>query len=340
MPENGNGGLLLDVLSADQFTPSHIENLTRRADQFQRKKEVRDAHTQLEEQFRKFGVLTAYFWFDERSTRTSGSFNTARDLLGLTFQGQLNAAETSSTGKGESFEDTMSAINAQLSFYGGGVVIMRTAEEGQPEKAAAILDLPVINAGDGQNQHPTQALLDIYTIKRRLGRLDNLHVVMGGDPRYSRTIHSLAQVLTLEDGIKIDFVGDKELWVDDKTKALLESRGIEYNETTDMNALTKADVIYWTRFQKERLKLSKWRINKIAHRYAKEFSITEDIVREMQEHAIIMHPLPRGPELPESIDNDPRAVYKKEQMENGVAIRAALIEMILRHLYVKRSNEG
>ncbi len=354
----------MDVLRADQFTSTHIDMISFRADQFNayrnwefarakeatEKRETIDTMLLLEEyvpaevlqeNFRKLGRLAMYFWFDEPSLRTVGSFDAARALLGLEKLGHTNARESSSMAKGETFEDSMRTINEHLKFFGGGVVVMRTKHEGDAEKAADILDLPVMNAGDGQNEHPTQALQDIYTIKRALGTVENLKVVMGGDPRYSRTVHSLAQLLALYKGTEITFVGDRELWLDPKTKAVLKAKGVKYRHTADMNALTKADVVYWTRFQRERLgdTHEETEIDEIALRYARDFTISEEIAHSMQDHARIMHPLPRGAEIPVSVDKNVRATYW-DQVGNAIPVRTALVEMVLRNLSVIRVNEG
>jgi aspartate carbamoyltransferase catalytic subunit len=373
MPDNGNG-LLLDVLSADQFTKPHIDLITNRADQFSRLSEKATARAELRKralvvdlmkilpeelttilsseivemtadklldaEYRRLGSVASYLWFDEPSTRTLGSFEVASATLGMALLGHRNAAQSSSMTKGETFKDTMRTVDAHLKNLGGGVVIMRTSTEGQPAIAADILDFPVINAGDGQNEHPTQALLDIYTIKKRLGRLDNLNVVMGGDPRYSRTVHSLTQLLSLNENVSIKYVGDKELWLDAQTKRVLRDKGIEFHHTTDMNSLTKADVVYWTRFQKERLAdREQSEVDEIAERYKTRFSITDELVHSMQDHAILMHPLPRGPEIPESVDSDHRAAYW-DQVEYSVPVRTALLEFVLRNYYIKRVVEG
>ncbi len=357
-------GLLLDILRADQFTRPHIDLISNRADQFRRYKNWEFARAkqalgqgvpidqatlveqylpadQLEENFRKLGRLAMYFWFDEPSTRTLGSFDAARALLGLEKLGHTNAAESSSMAKDESFEDSMRTVNEHLKFFGGGAVVMRTKREGDAEKAAKILDLPVINAGDGQNEHPTQALQDVYTIRRALGNPERLKIVFGGDPRYSRTIHSLAQLLPVAiKEVDMTFVGDKELWLDTKTKAVLKSKAIKYRHTTDMNALTKADIVYWTRFQKERLgdTYQESEIDEIAQRYTRDFCITEEIAQSMQDHARLMHPLPRGPEIPEVLDANIHAAYW-EQVGNAIPVRTALVEFILRNYHVKRINE-
>lgn len=366
------GGLLLDVLSADQFNANHIDVISNAADRFFKPFEVADSKAELrrksvmvelegllpaeianvitdevlaltadkllEHNYMRLGRLAAYFWFEENSTRTVGSFNAARSLLGMARLGHTSITDTSLAGKGESFEDTMRVANEHLELFGGAVAIIRTVEVGRARLAADILSVPVINAGDGQNEHPTQALLDIYTIKKRLRRLDNLNVVMGGDPQYSRTIHSLAILLSLYPGNKITFVGSNSDWLEDSdTKSLLDSKGVEYQTTTELDPLSQADVVYWTRLQTERMNIGQDKKD-ILEEYGKKYAITDEILKTIPSSAIIMHPLPRGPEIPESIDQDERVAYW-DQVENGVPVRAALIEMLLRHYYIVRVNQ-
>jgi aspartate carbamoyltransferase len=367
-------GLLLDVLSADQFTAKHIKMINDRAYQFQRNVELARgkqalkklsivheleqmtpeelatvisqeviglaADILMEQNYRRLGSLAAYFWFDEHSINTVGSFDAARTLLGMEKLGHTNAKLASSTAIDESLRDSMRTANEQLKPFGGGVVIIRHPDLGSAAEAADIMDFPVINAGDGQNEHPTQALLDIYTIKQRHGRLDDLHVVMGGDPRYTRTIHSLAMLLSLNKDITITFIGEEDDWLaGSHTKEVLDASGVAYAATTEMDPLAEADVVYWTRQQTERLLSKRSPTDRTARAYAKKFTITDKILRAIPARASIMHPLPRGPELPEAIDRDPRAAYW-DQVRNGVPVRAALLEMILRNYNVVRTSGG
>ncbi len=364
-------GLLLDVIRADQFSVRHIDLITDRADQFQRHQEIARARDDirtgrflkggdlfedaeqselvidpsrlLEDNYRWLGRLAAYFWFDEPSTRTVGSFDAARALLGMEGLGHTNAKLSSSSAKGETLEDSLMTANEHLKFFGGGVVIIRHPQEGSADIAAEIMDFPVLNAGDGQNEHPTQALLDIYTIKQRLGRREGLNIVMGGDPKYSRTVHSLAQVLSLYPDNQITFIGEADDWLEGSaTKAVLDARGVPYSTTKDLDPLKEADVVYWTRLQTERIAgqdSAAARKETILKKFAKKYAITEAILQTIPESAIIMHPLPRGPELPVSIDKDRRIAFK-DQVRNGVPVRAALTEMVLRNYYIARVNEG
>jgi aspartate carbamoyltransferase catalytic subunit len=330
---------LLDLTSEDQYTPEILEDLYDRADEFQNPHAIAEAGDKLKDLYSDIGKLAVYFWFEEPSTRTAGSFDAARELLGLGYLGERNAKLASSSAKGEILRDSMRTSKAHLKKFGGAVVVIRHPQVGSAADAAAIHDFPVINAGDGQGKHPTQAGLDFYTFRRRHGRTNNLIIGMGGDPRYSRTIHSLAEVAVMSGDNELRFIGGKGLWIDDDTRDMLKKRNVDFTETTDMSALKEADVVYWTRLQKERLPkpnslnpVRRWRINRANERlwreYVDNYVLSDQALDMIKSDAGIYHPLPRGPEIPESIDSDPRVGYF-EQMENSVPFRAALLERVL-----------
>jgi aspartate carbamoyltransferase catalytic subunit len=279
----------LDLIAASQLTLDVQTSLFERADQFLTSPgEIAQAGEDLKALYAEMGKLAVYFWFEEPSTRTVGSFDSARELLGLGFLGERNAKATSSTAKGESLQDSMRTSKTHLNLFGGAVVVIRHPKEGSAALAAAIHDFPVINAGDGQHEHPTQALLDMYTIRQKKGRTTGLTIAMGGDPRYSRTIHSLAEVASIQGDNELICIGGEGLWLDEPTKEALTNKGITMQEY-------------------------------LAH------GLNEESLYMIKHDAIIMHPFPRGPEIPESVDNDPRAVYW-DQMKYAVPLRAALIE--------------
>jgi aspartate carbamoyltransferase catalytic subunit len=329
----------LDLIAASQLTLDVQTSLFERADQFLTSPgEIAQAGEDLKALYAEMGKLAVYFWFEEPSTRTVGSFDSARELLGLGFLGERNAKATSSTAKGESLQDSMRTSKTHLNLFGGAVVVIRHPKEGSAALAAAIHDFPVINAGDGQHEHPTQALLDMYTIRQKKGRTTGLTIAMGGDPRYSRTIHSLAEVASIQGDNELICIGGEGLWLDEPTKEALTNKGITIHETKDMRALREADVVYWTRRQSERdkkvNKMHPWRYviaqqrNKRAMQEYLAHGLNEESLYMIKHDAIIMHPFPRGPEIPESVDNDPRAVYW-DQMKYAVPLRAALIEQKL-----------
>lgn len=256
--------------------------------------------------------------FYEPSTRTRLSFGIAADNFGIRVQGTENAREFSSAAKGETLEDTIRVINE----YGVDIIVLRHHETGAAAQAAAASEATIINAGDGQGEHPTQALLDAYTIQHRQGRLDNLHTVMGGDLKHGRTARSLAKLLSKYPNNRMSFVSVPELQMSEDIKVRLEEDGTSYHETVDMyEAFRDADVVYWTRLQTERLE----------HPEAVPgggFIINSSALEVLPDSSIIMHPLPRVGEIDPLVDSDPRAQYF-EQAGNGLYIRMALIDRIL-----------
>ena len=252
--------------------------------------------------------------FYEPSTRTRASFEIAMDMIGgkVVFSTE-NAGRFSSAVKGKTIEDTMRV----LSNYRPDVIVLRSDEEGMAKRAAAFSSVPIINAGDGTGQHPTQALTDVFTIWKRLGRIDNLSIAIVGDLARGRTSHSLAYLLGKFSGTKIYFVSPESAKVPDDIKNYLKRHEIWFAEENDLKIVApKVDVIYQTRNQKERGTLSD------------AYIIDKKILDLMDKNAVIMHPLPRNEEISIEVDKDPRAVYFK-QAENGLYIRMALLKMIL-----------
>jgi aspartate carbamoyltransferase catalytic subunit len=305
----------MHILSSEQFTPGEMDRIFLQADEFR---------SQLADQASRTELATLHVGrklcnlFYEPSTRTRLSFGFAADNLGVRVQGTENAREFSSASKGETLEDTIRVINE----YGVDIIVLRHHETGAAAQAAVVSRAAIINAGDGQGEHPTQAILDIYTIKRNHGRLDNLRTVMGGDLKHGRTARSLAKMISKYPGNHIEFVSVPELQMADDIKTRLDESGTTYHETTDMlEAFHDADVVYWTRLQKERL------ANPEAVP-ADGFVIDATALEVLPSSAIIMHPLPRVGEIDPSIDNDPRAQYFS-QAGNGLYTRMALIDRIL-----------
>lgn len=253
-------------------------------------------------------------FFYEPSTRTRASFEIAMDLLGgkVVFSTE-NARQFSSAVKGESIEDTMRV----LSNYRPDVIVLRTDEEGMAKKAASFSAVPIINAGDGTGQHPTQALTDVFTIWKRLGKIDNLSIAIVGDLAKGRTAHSLAYLLGKFSGIKIYFVSPETTKIKDDIKNYLQRHGGWFTEENNLKVVApQVDVIYQTRSQKER------------GTTASSFIIDKKILGLMPKSAMVMHPLPRNEEIATEVDKDPRAAYFK-QAENGLYVRMALLKMLL-----------
>ena len=240
--------------------------------------------------------------FYEPSTRTSCSFHKSMLKIGGTV---IEITDNSSAKKGDSLEDTIKTV----SIY-GDVIVLRHPEKGAAERAAKVATVPIINAGDGNGEHPTQALLDIYTIYKELNKdleKDNIIVTFIGDLKNSRTIHSLIQLLNLFNVTYI-FISPPQL--DIPLEMMEESLPLSLEE-----ALKITDVVYVTRIQKERIKI----------KIPQPICLTKELLSQAKKDLIIMHPLPRQEELPTEIDDDPRAVYFK-QVANGVTMRMAILD--------------
>ncbi len=257
--------------------------------------------------------------FYEPSTRTRFSFESAMLRLGGSVITTENAKEFSSAAKGETLEDSIRVINSYAD-----VIVMRHYEQGSAKRAADVSTIPVINAGDGVGQHPTQALLDLYTIKRTLGKIDGLRIAVAGDLKNGRTIRSLVYLLGKFKNVYIYFVSPKGLRICDDIKAYLVKHTMHYEETEDLEkCVGDVDVVYQTRIQKERFATEQ---EYLAHKGC--YRIGMELVKKMKPKAIIMHPLPRVDEILPEVDTSPKAVYFK-QAYYGLLIRMALLKFLL-----------
>jgi aspartate carbamoyltransferase catalytic subunit len=264
------------------------------------------------------GKIVACLFF-EPSTRTRLSFETAVLRLGGSLVDMENGSVSSSAVKGETIEDTTRMV-ANLA----DLIVVRHPKDGAAEQAAKVSSVPIINAGDGGNQHPTQALLDLYTIKKEKGRLDNLNIAMVGDLLYGRTIHSTLTLLANFLGIKFYFVAPARLALPQKYKDLLKEKNINFEETDDFQTvLDKADVVYMTRVQKERFE-SHEEYEKLKDAYI----LDAKMLARMKTDVAILHALPRVNEVAVDVDADPRAAYFR-QAKNGLFVRMALLRMFL-----------
>src|SRR4051812_34657620 len=263
------------------------------------------------------GRILATLFF-EPSTRTRLSFESAMMRLGGQVITTENANEMSSSVKGETIEDTIRVVG----HYADAIVI-RHPEIGSAERAAAVSPVPIINGGDGAGQHPTQALLDLYTIERELGKVDGAHVVIVGDLRYYRAARSLSYLLGKFKDVTITGISLPELSMGDELKEYLKEHNVTYKEAPSLpEAMKDADVIYQTRIQKERL-------SEEAFKKAKgQYIIDRSMADSMREGAIIIHPLPRVGEIMPEVDDSPHAVYFR-QVGYGVMVRMALLKMLL-----------
>ena len=256
--------------------------------------------------------------FYEPSTRTSSSFTAAMERLGGSVI-PINEVKYSSVTKGESLTDTVRTLECYAD-----VIVLRHPESGSAAIAAKAARKPVINAGDGTGEHPTQALLDTFTIMEELERLDNLNVTMLGDLKYGRTVHSLARLLSNFTNIKLNYVSPEILRMPKEVMDEVAARNIPQAEFDSLeNVLPETDVLYVTRVQKERFE-DPADYEKVKGAYVIDPSVMKTARQEMA----VMHPLPRVGEISIDFDDDPRAAYFR-QMEYGLYVRMALLAMVL-----------
>ena len=258
--------------------------------------------------------------FYEPSTRTRLSFEAAMLRLGGEVLGTESAGQFSSVAKGETLEDTIQIIAGY-----SDVIVLRHFDIGASKRAAAVSPVPVINAGDGPGQHPTQALLDLYTIQKELGRVDGVRIAMVGDLANGRTVRSLSYLLSKFDGVELVFVAPPAVAIGRDIKAHLDERGTTFRETADLDAvLPEVDVVYQTRIQKERFGSRMDEYKRVSGVYVMDAAA----MAKMRPDAVLMHPLPRVGEISPEVDADPRAAYFR-QARNGLFIRMALLRLLL-----------
>ncbi|MBI5139546.1 aspartate carbamoyltransferase [Candidatus Nomurabacteria bacterium] len=257
--------------------------------------------------------------FFEPSTRTRLSFEVAALKLGAKVISAENAMENTSTYKGETIEDTIKILCSYAD-----IVVIRHPEKGILDKGAKVATKPLINAGDGANQHPTQGFLDLYTIKKEHRRLSNLNIGFGGDLLNSRPLRSLLPLLSFYKGNKFYFISPKELELPRDFVEELKKNNISFEELRSLEeALPNLDVLYMTRVQKERF------LTVAEYEKVKDlFILRKEHLKDMRRDAIIMHPLPKINEIEKEVDEDPRAAYFR-QAENGLYVRMALLAYVL-----------
>lgn len=254
--------------------------------------------------------------FYEPSTRTRLSFEAAMNRLGGRIIG-FSDPSASSVSKGESLEDTITTVSKYVD-----IITMRHPVSGAAAQASDVCPVPFINAGDGGNQHPTQTLTDLLTIKSCMGRLDNLTIGMCGDLKYGRTVHSLAKAMSRYSGIKFVFISPEELKMPEYVKESID--GTEFEETKSLeDAMPKLDILYMTRIQRERFE------DKDEYERLKDSYILDNAkLVTAKEDMIVLHPLPRVNEIATEVDSDPRAKYF-DQAQYGMYVRMALIMELL-----------
>ncbi|KAJ3693382.1 hypothetical protein LUZ60_008862 [Juncus effusus] len=302
---------LEDVIESQQFNLDLLNGIFDVAEQMERIEKAGSSMLK--------GYLMATLFY-EPSTRTRLSFESAMKRLGGEVLTTENAREFSSAAKGETLEDTIRTVEGY-----SDIIVLRHFESGAARRAAGTAQIPVINAGDGPGQHPTQALLDVYTIKRELGKLDGIKLALVGDLANGRTVRSLAYLIAMYQNIKIYFVSPDVVKMKDDIKEYLTKNGVEWEESSDLlEVASKCDVVYQTRIQKERFNE---RIDLYESARGK-YIVDKNVLNVMQKHAVVMHPLPRLDEITVEVDSDPRAAYFR-QAKNGLYIRMALLKLLL-----------
>lgn len=309
--DNMNNGFFgQDIISVRQFSPEKLTYIFGVADE-------------METLVRRFGsadmlsgkVLANLFY--EPSTRTASSFMAAMVRLGGRVI-PINEVHYSSVSKGESLPDTIRTLECYAD-----IIVLRHPEVGAAQIAADYAAKPIINAGDGIGEHPTQALLDLYTIRKELGRLDGLKVAMVGDLKYGRTVHSLTRLLSRYN-TEFYFVSPPILRLPEDMVAEVKARGLKAVEVEDVHeVISDVDVLYVTRVQKERFS------DLALYDQVKDYyTVDPELMKMAKPKMALMHPLPRVGEISYAVDQDPRAAYFR-QMENGMFIRMALLAAVL-----------
>ncbi len=300
-----------DVLTAAQFLRDQVEEIFLRADDFAARLDKGERVRALD------GKLLATIFY-EPSTRTRLSFEAAMQRLGGGVISVAEAKTASSVVKGETLPDTIRT----LANYADAIVL-RHPDIGAAQIAAEASSVPIFNAGDGAGEHPTQALLDLYTIRAEKKTLDGLRIALVGDLKNGRTVHSLARALSLFK-VEYSFVAPAALSMPTEVSDYLRERGFNVEETNDMaKTLQKADVVYMTRVQKERFADVK-QYEKLKNFYI----LTREVVLNSKPNLVVMHPLPRVDEITTDVDTLPNAAYFR-QMKNGVYVRMALLSEVL-----------
>jgi aspartate carbamoyltransferase len=300
-----------DILSVKQFSRSDLEYIFAVAHEMRIMVERIGTFDLLK------GKILANLFF-EPSTRTSSSFMAAMQRLGGAVI-PISEVKYSSVAKGESLPDTVRTLGCYAD-----VIVIRHPEVGSAALAARHARKPVINAGDGVGEHPTQALLDTFTIREELGRLDDLNVTMLGDLKYGRTVHSLARLLTQFKNIKLNYVSPDILRMPKDVMDEVEAKGIPQTEHATLGkVLARTDILYVTRVQKERFEDPA-----VYEKVKSAYVIAPEVMKAAKKKMIVMHPLPRVTEISMDFDDDPRAAYFR-QMEYGLYVRIALLAMVL-----------
>ncbi len=294
------------LISIRDFTREEILHVLETAKEFEQNKE---------QKFLEGKVIASLFF--EPSTRTRLSFETAINRLGAKVIGFSDATNTSQS-KGETLKDTIKMVSNYVD-----MIVMRHPLEGSSRYASEVASVPVVNAGDGANQHPSQTLLDLYSILQTQGTLEGLTINMVGDLKYGRTTHSLLQAMS-HFNPKFIFTSPEELKMPKEYKDFLDRRNINYIETDSLDAhLNDCDILYMTRVQQERF------TDPMEYERVKDvYTLNASMLSDVRENMKILHPLPRVTEIDQDVDETPYAYYFK-QAENGLYVRMAIISYLL-----------
>lgn len=303
------GSQLRHILDARQFTREWLETVL-----FPRTRQLQE--TPATSLPRPLSGKRLFYLFYETSTRTRVSFEAAASVLGAGVTG-IDSHEHRP--EDERLEDRIRVLNQ----YPYDFILLRYHEEGGASRAAAVSDVPVINAGDGPGQHPTQALLDAYTLWREFGTLDGLRIALVGDLSYERSTNSLAYLLGQFEGLTISLVSPQLLRMRDEVREHLVASGAQVREVRDLRTVaSELDVVYVTRAETPRLEHAK--------RFESDlgwYAVDGSVLAALPFTARVLHPLPRGPELPVEVDADPRVIWLK-QAHNGLYVRMALLSLL------------
>lgn len=294
------------LISITDYSPDEYYRIIQLAEEFEKGNP---------EKLLKDYVIASLFF--EPSTRTRLSFESAINRLGGKIIG-FSEATNSSVAKGESFKDTIRTVNQY-----SDLIIMRHPIEGSARYDSEVANIPVINAGDGANQHPTQCMLDLYSINKTQGSLENLNLFLIGDLKYGRTVHSLLMAMS-HFNPTFNFISPPSLRMPDEYKHFLDSKGIKYYEHEEFtDIVSEADVMYVTRVQKERFS-DPMEYEQVKNSYI----LNNDMLEHTKDNLKILHPLPRVNEIDEDVDPNPKAYYFTQAL-NGVYTRMAIITSIL-----------
>jgi aspartate carbamoyltransferase catalytic subunit len=294
------------LISINDYSPEEYYKIIELAEEFEKNPNQRILENH---------VIASLFF--EPSTRTRLSFESAINRLGGRIIG-FSEASNSSVAKGESLADTIKTVSKYCD-----LIIMRHPIEGSAKWASEVSDVPIINAGDGANQHPTQCLLDLFSIKKTQGTLENLNIFFVGDLKYGRTVHSLLMAMSHFNPI-FNFISPENLKLPEEYKHYLDNKGIKYYEHDEFtDIISEADIVYVTRVQKERF-LDPMEYEKVKNAYV----LKRSMLKNTKDNLKILHPLPRVNEIDTDVDEDEKAYYFQQAL-NGVYTRMAIITSIL-----------